>query len=144
VATYQNNALQGYCNVTVKGGLSGGDAVLEMARRVGRTLEGLQIDTLLIEVQNPRGMNERMGKQALMDLHAVCYSVAAVVGDQSTHTIFYHPSAWNGGVPKKITHDRMRTKYGIAPAMQEDYLCAIGMIDYYIGAKHGRNRFRRG
>jgi hypothetical protein len=133
VAMFVDSDLREHFNVEVPSSFSGGDAIIEMVRKVDLHVPPVRIDVLLVEVQNPRGANERMKKQDLMNLHAVCYAIMCKLMGKDTTCKPLFPFDWNKGVPKRIMHTRMRDKYYIQPVHgPEDYLDAIGIGDYYI------------
>jgi len=134
----EDHKLVDYFNVHVPTTKSGGDAIIMMTKKVFVETPS-DISALVVEVQNPRGANERMSKQDLMNLHAVCYSILCKVAEPKTICRPVYPFDWNRGVPKKIMHNRMADKYGISRMPgPEDYLDAVGIGDYYIRSKRGK------
>jgi len=135
IAIFNDCTLVEHYNVEVPSRITGSDAIIEMVSRVYDSMPaGHWIETIVAEVQTYRGSRERMQKQQLLDLHAVCFSmVCKLHGFKGCECVTYTPSEWNGGVPKRVIHQRIRDKYDIdKKSGPEDYLDAIAIGDFYL------------
>ena len=132
-ALFEDKKLRSYGNVKTPKNRKVKNGIEAMTQELKKVVSKLgKIDIVICEIQTYRGAGDRMSPDNFAALQAVCYSCGNIVGGPAISRYWVTPITWNKGVPKHVTHQRVRKLYDLKlTSGEQDYLDAIGIGHYY-------------